>query len=148
MQEAQQLKPPIRRPMGSRSVLITVSVAYIALTTSLARGDTPLPDGLPQSCGIQLKDHNFTVKTLDKVHALGFRIVRRGLYWDSVEKEKGIYDFSKVDAPMRHAGKLGLTVVAVLFGGNKLYEDRSRGGIQSAAGRSGFADFAAAAARH
>jgi hypothetical protein len=126
----------------------TVGVAFLALASSLARGDSPLPRGIPQACGIQLKDRNFTVQTLDKVHALGFRVVRRGFYWNSIEVEKGVYDFSKFDAPMRHAGKLGLTVVAVLFSGNKLYEDPRPGGIQSAAGRTGFANFAAAAARN
>ncbi len=104
--------------------------------------------GIPQSCGVQLKTHNFTVEVLDKVHALGFRAVRRGFYWHSVEKEKGVYDFSDYDAQMEHARKLELTVVGVLFAGNELYEDDGQGGIQTEAGRKGFAAFAAALAEH
>ena len=107
----------------------------------------PLPEtGLPQSCAVQLKTHNFTVATLQQVHELGFRAVRRGFYWSSVEKEKGVYDFSDYDAQMAAAKRLDLTVIGCLFSGNKLYEDDGRGGIQTAAGRKGFAGFAAALA--
>ena len=116
---------PIRPPVRSCSVVVTFAtcVALLTLAPRPVLSDTPLPQGVPQSCGIQLKSHNFTIQTLDRVHALGFRVVRRGLYWASVEKEKGVYNFSEWDEPMRHADKLGLTVVGVLFGGNKLYEE-------------------------
>ena len=67
---------------------------------------------------------------------------------DSTEKEKGVYDFSKYDVEMKHANNLGITVVGVLFGNNKLYEDDKLGGIQTETGRKGFADFAAALADH
>lgn len=79
---------------------------------------------------------------------MGFRAVRRGFYWTSVEKEKGVYDFSDYDVQMGHAKKLGLTVVGCLFGNNKLYEDDGLGGIQTEPGRKGFANFAAALAEH
>ena len=75
-------------------------------------------------------------------------MVRRGFYWTSVEKEKGVYDFSDYNVQMGHAKKLGLTVVGCLFGNNKLYEDDGLGGIQTEPGRKGFANFAAALAEH
>ncbi len=106
-----------------------------------------LPEsGFPQSCGVQLKTHNFTSGTLDEVHKLGFRVLRRGFYWSSIEKEKGVYDFSSYDAQMKQARRLGITVVGVLFGNNALHEDDGQGGIQTEAGRQGFAKFAAALA--
>jgi len=79
---------------------------------------------------------------------MGFRVVRRGFYWTSIEEEKGVYDFADYDDLMEHAKDLGLTIVGCLFGNNKLYEDDGLGGIQTEAGRQGFANFAAALADH
>ncbi len=107
-----------------------------------------LPTGFPEGCAIQLKTHNFTIETLDQVHAMGFRVVRRGFYWPGVEKVKGSYDFSDYDAQMAHAKSLGLTVVGVLFNVHKEYENDGQGGIQTEAGRKGFAAFGAALANH
>ena len=95
-----------------------------------------------------MKTHNFTVETLERVHELGFRVVRRGFYWGSVEKEKGVYAFPDYDGPMARARELGLTVVGVLFANNKLYEDHGQRAIRTDAGRQGFANFAAALAGH
>lgn len=120
-----------------------------ALITSTLTAQTMLPDpGVPQSVGVQLKGHNFDLATIDTVRESGFTIVRRGIYWNAVEKEKGVYDFSDFDEQFNHAKKHGMRVVACLFSGNKLYEDNGKGGIQTQAGREGFAAFAAAAAKH
>ncbi len=102
-----------------------------------ASGSELAKPGFPQPCGMQLKTHNFDKATLDKVHKLGFRVVRCGFYWTTIEKETGIYDFSKYDARMAHANKKGLTVIGVMFGNNKLYEDDGQGGIQTKAVREG-----------
>ncbi len=125
---------------------LSLAMGLVALTVSAA---DPLPRlGIPQSCGVQLKGNNFNDETLQKVHDMGFRIVRRGLYWNAVEKEKGKYDFSSFDPQMNRAKELGIQVIGCLFGGNKMYEDDGRGGVKTAAGREGFANFAAAAAEH
>jgi len=124
---------------------LAFAVAF-ALASCVPAAD-PLPEpGIPQSCGVQLKTHNFTVEDLDHLRQLGFRVVRRGFYWSSIETEKSVYDFAEYDAQMEHAGKAGLTVVGCLFGNNELYEDDGQGGIQTEAGRQGFAKFAAALA--
>jgi hypothetical protein len=124
-----------------------IMFAWIAFCAN-ASGQLP-ESHIPYCCGVQLKTRNFTIDTLDQVYRLGFRIVRRGFYWKSVEREKGVYDFSDYDAQMQHARKLGLTVVGCLFGGNRLYEDHGQGGaILSEAARQGFARFAAATAKH
>ena len=133
-----------------RRVLLFVLIAALAgsATACLYAAELLPAVGIPQSCGVQLKTHNFTPETLDHAHDLGFRSVRRGFYWKAVEKTKGEYDFSDYDETMAHAKKLGITVVGVLFGGNKLYEDDGQGGIQTDVGREGFAKFAAALAEH
>jgi hypothetical protein len=126
-------------------------VCALACALAATAADTralPLTPGVPQSCGMQLKSNNFDVKTLDAVRTVGFRVIRRGFYWDAVEKQKGVYDFSAYDTQMAHARAQGLTVIGTLFNSSKLYEDDGRGGIQTAPGREGFANFAAALAKH
>lgn len=127
--------------------VFTATAFVLSLGVSSVAGPLPEP-GFPQCLGVQLKPESFTVETLDQAHAMGFRIVRRGFYWNAVEKEKGTYTFEAYDAQMAHAKELGLTVIGCLFGGNKLYEDHGRGGVLTEEGRQGFAAFAAAAAAH
>ncbi len=105
----------------------------------------PAP-GFPQSAGVQMKTHNFTVENLRIAHELGFRVVRRAFHWNSIEKEKGVYNFASWDEQMAEADRLGLTVIGCWFGNNKLHEDDGRGGIQTEEGRQAFARFAAACA--
>lgn len=132
--------------MKKYSTLITAANIFaIAASGSLAQ--SPLPElGFPQALGMQLKPNNFNTKTLDEVHALGFKVVRRGFYWNGVEKEKGVYNFDAYDAQMAHAKALGLTVVGCLFNSNSLYENHGKGPVLTDEGRKGFANFAAACA--
>ena len=122
--------------------------ALLAMATASQAYELPSP-GIPQSCGIQMKDDTFNAETLEVVRSMGFRIVRRGVYWNRVESEKGAYDFSFYDAPMDKARDLGLTVIVTLFGGNRHYDNAGeKGGIVTEEGRRGFAAFASAAAEH
>jgi len=128
---------------------ISVCVACVLACCVTANAADPLPpQRIPDVCGVQLKNHNFTAEDMKQLHDMGFRIIRKGIYWNAVEKEKGVYDFSAFDEQMNEAKRLNLKVVGCLFGGNKLYEDDGRGGIQTEAGREGFANFAAAAVKH
>jgi hypothetical protein len=53
--------------------------AVLCATAAGVHAGESLPDvGIPQSCGVQLKTHNFTIDDLDRAHAMGFRVVRRG----------------------------------------------------------------------
>ncbi len=125
--------------------LMLMAVCFAA---SFAFAANPIPSrpGVPESCAVQLKTHNFTTDVLDQVHEMGFTAVRRGFYWNAVEKEKGVYTFEMYDEQMAHAKELDLTVIICLFAGNKMYEEDGQGGIQTEAGRQGFANFAAAVA--
>ncbi len=132
----------------------TLMMATAALTLSVMMAGrsasaqtTTLPAfTVPDACAVQLKNHNYDRKHLEYVRDLGFRVVRKGIYWNAVEKEKGVYDFTSYDRLLADADELGLRVIGCLFGGNKLYEDDGRGGVKTEAGRAGFAAFAAAAA--
>ena len=122
---------------------LTALTALAALAASAY--DLP-PCTVPLNLGVQMKTDTFNAETLREVRELGFRVVRRGLYWNVVEKEKGVYDFSSVEPQMAVCKELGLTVIITLFSSNSLYEE-PRGGIRTEEGRRGFAAFAAAAAK-
>ncbi len=127
---------------------LTLATSLLGAVNMNDAAAVPPRPGVPQSVGIQLKGHNFDIETIDTVNDAGFSIIRRGIYWNAVEKEKGEYDFSAFDEQFNHAKERGMRIVACLFNVNTLYEDNGRGGIQTQAGREGFAAFAAAAAAH
>ena len=106
---------------------LTALTALAALAASAY--DLP-PCTVPLNLGVQMKTDTFNAETLREVRELGFRVVRRGLYWNVVEKEKGVYDFSSVEPQMAVCKELGLTVIITLFSSNSLYEE-PRGGIRT-----------------
>ena len=133
---------------NSRIVLLNVAALFSASLWAGYKYQLPEP-GFPQCAGVQLKPDTWNDATIQDVAKLGFRLVRRGIYWSAVEKEKGVYDFSKFDREMKTCKDLGLTVVICLFGNNNtLYDDPSAKAITTEAARRGYAGFAAAAASH
>ena len=75
------------------------SVAAAFAIAALGAGAYDLPPcTVPMNIGVQMKADTFNEATLREVRGLGFRVVRRGLYWSSVEKEKGVYDFSEASS--------------------------------------------------
>ena len=121
-----------------------------ALSPLFCRGaETTLPEPyFPGPVFIQLKTEDFSIESIDKIYDLGFRGFRRGIYWETVDKGDGTYDFSEWDKEFAHANKKGMRIVGCLFCDNKNYEDDGVGGIQTEAGRKGFAKFAAAAEQY
>lgn len=100
------------------------------------------PQGtVDEGFGVQLKGTNDSAQTLDLVKDLGLGWVRRGFLWEAVEKEKGVYDFSKYDRIMADCKARGLKVVGCIAFSNKLY-----GHAKDEPGRSAYAKFAAALA--
>ena len=98
----------------------------------------PIPDGF----GVQLKGHSDSEENLDMIKNLGLTWVRRGFIWEAIEKEKGVYDFSKYDALMDEFKKRGFKVVGAIAFSNKLYGTHAK----DEPGRTGYAKFAAALA--
>jgi len=98
--------------------------------------------------GINFKTDSYTIANLDAIHKMGFRAYRRGIYWNSVEKKKGEYDFSQWDAQIAHSKKLGLKPLLVFFGGNKLYNAKGAIAFRDDATRKAFAKFVGATVGH
>jgi len=110
-----------------------------------------LPDlTVPNSLGIQIKTS--AVEDLEQVAKTGVRFMRRGFYWETIEAEKGVYDFTAYDVMMDKADQLGVRVIGCLFANKKAhYEAEAPAAgraIQTEAGRKGYAAWAAACAAH
>ncbi|MCW8132483.1 MAG: cellulase family glycosylhydrolase [Planctomycetota bacterium] len=103
---------------------------------------------IPECIGVNIKNHSCSPAHLEGVKKSGATYIRRGFYWQSIEKEKGVYNFSEYDELLKEADARGLRVLGVLFGNNPVHEDDKRGGVQTEAGRKGFAAFGAALAKH
>lgn len=99
---------------------------------------------IPQSWGIQLKANDTSAENLDMIRDLGYKVVRRGFIWESIEKVTGIYDFSTYDRLINDCRDRGLAVVGCIAFANKLYG----GTVLDDKGREGYARFAAALAEH
>ncbi|MFQ5952563.1 MAG: beta-galactosidase [Candidatus Omnitrophota bacterium] len=50
-------------------------------------------------------------KTYLAILELGFDVIRLGAYWNEIEKEKGVYDFTVLDWQIKEAGKKGIPVI-------------------------------------
>jgi len=98
---------------------------------------------IPNMWSVQLKTSDS--ETLDQVQKLGLKWVRRGFYWESIEKTKGVYDFSEYDKFMADCKAHGLSVIGDLFGHNKLYPP---GHPKDEPARTAYAKYAAATAAH
>lgn len=95
--------------------------------------------------GVQLKRHSNTAEDLDQIKALGLTYVRHGFIWESVEKEKGIYDFSYYDRLVKDCQTRGLKMVGcIAFNNTKVYV----GHAKDEPARSAYAHYAAALVTH
>lgn len=101
---------------------------------------------VPETLGMQTKNHSSSSVDLENIKQTGVRYIRKGFIWGDVEKQIGVYDFSKYDRIVQDAEERGLYILGTLYGGNSSYEYDGLGGIQTEEGRQGFAAFSAALA--
>ena len=115
--------------------------------TSVWAGIEALPHpAIPNGFGVNI---HFTGEPgdLDMIAEAGFKFIRMDLTWSSVERVKGVRDFtaSGYDALTTGCTERGINILYILDYSNKLYEaDRS---VRTEAGREAFAAFAEAAAK-
>ena len=93
--------------------------------------------------GVQLKGDTDGPEDLDRVQELGMKWVRRGFIWESIEREKGVYDFSQYDRFVNDCEKRGLKIIGCMAFSNKQY-----GHVKDEPARSAYADFAAELVKH
>ncbi|MEM1060426.1 MAG: cellulase family glycosylhydrolase, partial [Verrucomicrobiota bacterium] len=125
-----------------RGGLAAAVLALTGLTTAQAE-DWPEPV-IPKPFGMQLKEHNKNEKNLDQLQELGIHVVRRGLLWHNVEKEKGVYDFSRYDELVNGVEERGMVLLACLALNNeKLYPH-----VRKPEGRQAFINYTKAIMEH
>ena len=66
--------------------------------------------------------------TMDTLQDLGVKWIRRGFYWESIEKTPGVYDFAEYDRLLKTFKERGISVVGCLFGDNSKYTGRQQEG--------------------
>jgi polysaccharide biosynthesis protein PslG len=104
-----------------------------------------LPDRVvPESFGVEIHFTHASRQELDYLAAGGFRWVRMDLFWHTIEKELGKYDFSEYDLLVNAMTQRGIRVIFILDYGNSLYDHGFP--PTSPGGQAAYARFAAAAA--
>lgn len=140
------------RHMKSRNCL--AAIACLALLTAGCGDDNEGATATPQTLGetIAINSHFGAGTPVDraelaKLRAAGTRILRNDINWASVERQRGVYDFTTThfDDLVHAASDAGLRILFILDYGNRLYGPANA--VVDEAGRAAFAAFAAAAAQ-
>ena len=103
-------------------ITIILSVATALCTASAGASNLPEPV-LPAGVGVNIhftRDHE---KDLDLIAAAGFKFVRQDFFWSSIERSKGVYDWSEYDDLVTQLERRGMRAYLILDYSNPLYED-------------------------
>ena len=98
---------------------------------------------IPSTTGIQLKNEDMSTAALDKAQATGAGLVRKAIYWESIETSPGVYNWSQPDGWISSMEARGFTMLITLVWNNRIYENIYDRAIITEAGRQAFAHFAA-----
>ncbi|MGC9467319.1 MAG: cellulase family glycosylhydrolase [Anaerolineae bacterium] len=99
---------------------------------------------VPHPFGVEIHFTRASRQELDYLAAGGFKWVRMDLFWHTVEKTPGRYDFSEYDALVASMRQRGIRIMLILDYGNPLYDHGFP--PTSPGGKAAFARFAAVAA--
>jgi len=127
-----------------RSLPLLAMVAFVlGCPCSPAPAQTTSGTEIPLGNGFQLKNGDMTTAALDKAQAGGVKVVRKGIYWDTIETSQGVYNWSTTDSWINSMESRGFTMVITIVWNNRIYEDIWDRAIVTQAGRDAFANFAA-----
>lgn len=138
-------------------VVLSTRPAAVSLSRGRAAGGAEAkassawrgPDSPDTASRLGVSAHFNQAPEVNRLHLLkareaGFRFVRTDLFWDRVEKMRGVYDFSAYDRLLADAKSLGLDVLFIFAYTNPLHRDGAL--MSTAAERDAFAAYAGAAA--
>ena len=127
---------------------------------AIRAADIPEPV-LPAGVGVNIHFVTGHERDLDLIAAAGFKFIRMDFGWDSIEKQKGQYDWSAYDELLSNLDKRGIRPVFILDYSHHLYEEavtsenplthqahRTTASPQHPESVAAFAAWAAAAAKH
>ena len=133
--------------IGKQRWLAFVLCSTLGTTVHLRAAETSLPQlAVPNGFGVNIHFKG-EPRDLDLIAEAGFKFIRMDMGWDSIEREKGVYNFDKTgtDALTEGCFKRGIAILYILDYSNRLYE--SERSVRTDEGRKAFAAFAAAAAK-
>jgi hypothetical protein len=123
---------------------LILALGVALMTSSLALSSEFPSPVVPDGLGVNIHFTGEPARDLDMIQADGFKFIRMDFAWQSIEKEKGVYDFAPYDELTAALAKRGIRALYILDYGNPLYEtDQS---VRTEEGRQAFARFAATAA--
>ena len=123
---------------------LILALGVALMTSSLALSSEFPSPVVPDGLGVNIHFTGEPARDLDMIQAGGFKFIRMDFAWQSIEKEKGVYDFAPYDELTAALAKRGIRALYILDYGNPLYEtDQS---VRTEEGRQAFARFAATAA--
>lgn len=106
---------------------------------------------VPNGVGVNIHFVRGQKKDLDMIQAAGFKWVRMDFAWESIEKTKGVYDWTDYDELTANLRKHHLSAIYILDYSNPLYEESVGGQVPAPhhpESIAAFAKWAAAAAKH
>jgi polysaccharide biosynthesis protein PslG len=98
------------------SVLPLVATALVALALA-APADAKIPRGFVgiSADDVFAGDDNYRTVNLSAMKAIGIQTIRQTFDWSTIERSRGVYDFSYHDAYVAKASAHGLRILPVLF---------------------------------
>lgn len=96
----------------------------IALITAASASPRGVPEPVvPLPFGVNIHFTQAPERELNLLAEGGFRFVRMDFTWSEIEKQKGVYDFSRYDVLVRDMTARGIRILFILDYGNPLYDE-------------------------
>lgn len=128
------------------SIVIILILSYFFLN-AISGYSTPIKDNEVQnSIGVNIHFISPNLNEAKTIYNAGFKTVRMDLFWNHIEKSRGVYDFSEYDKLVDEMTKNKMDILFILDFSNILYDN----GLApySEYGREAFVNFASAAVKH
>jgi len=137
--------PRVAWPRALRSLPLLGVLTGLLLAASLPAQVISNPR-IRFTTGIQLKNEDMSTAALNKAQDTGVKLVRKALYWDSIETSPGVFNWTQADGWVSSMETRGFTMLITLVWNNRDYEDIYDRAIVTEPGRQAFASFAATVA--
>lgn len=130
----------------SENLLLGMILAMATLATAISATPRGVPEPIaPLPFGVNIHFKRAPRHELYMLAEGGFRFIRMDFFWEHIEKQRGVYDFSDYDVLVRDMTERGIRILFILDYGNPLYDNGMAPYTDE--GRAAFARFASAAAK-
>jgi polysaccharide biosynthesis protein PslG len=105
--------------------LLGVALSSVAIP-ALAGPGWLADQTIGDSFGVQVKEWQTTPVDLDNIKSAGFGVLRYGIGWPYVERERGAYKWAEYDKFIEQVRLRKLRSIVILAGGNQVYSGVAR----------------------